>query len=160
MRGQSRRNGTEETIGESATAAGTDDDHVHLGGEVDEHPRRVSGLGRTGDMRRSAFASQGLCLLDDLFGTRLQGLIVENGVSAVQGSRRVRGQRVGAQAMDARSGARAAISGPFDGGKALRRAIDTDQNDFGRTHDVLLVVAVTYIVPYFNDPRKPNPSIN
>ena len=62
--------------------------------------------------------------------------------------------------MDARSGARAAISGPFDGGKALRRAIDTDQNDFGRTHDVLLVVAVTYIVPYFNDPRKPNPSRN
>ena len=111
-------------------------------------------------MRRSAFTSQGFCLLDDLFGTRLQGLIVENGVSAVQGSRRVRGQRVGAQAMDARSGARAAISGPFDGGKALRRAIDTDQNDFGRTHDVLLVVAVTYIVPYFNDPRKPNPSIN
>ena len=111
-------------------------------------------------MRRSAFASESLRLFDDLFGTRLQGLIVENGVSAVQGGRRVRGQRVGAQAMDARSGARAAISGPFDGGKALRRAIDTDQNDFGRTHDVLLVVAVTYIVPYFNDPRKPNPRTN
>ena len=156
VRGQGRGDGAKETIGEASPTARTDDDHVDLGGEVDEDARRVARLGRAGHVRGAALTGQRLGFLDDLFGTGLEGLVVENGVPAVEGGGRVGGQRVGAQAMDARSGARAAISGPCDGGKALLRAIDTDQNDFGRTHHVLLVVAVTYIVPYFNDARKPN----
>ena len=144
--------------GEASPPARTDDDHVDLGGEVDEDARRVARLRRTGHVRGAALTGQRLGFLDDLFGAGLEGLVVENGVPAVEGGGRVGGQRVGAQAMDARSGARAAISGPCDGGKALLRAIDTDQNDFGRTHHVLLVVAVTYIVPYFDAARKPKRS--
>ena len=52
------------------------------------------------------------------------GLVVENGVPAVEGGGRVGGQRVGAQAMDARSGARAAISGPaFGSSRRCGRAV-------------------------------------
>ena len=155
VRGQRRGDGTEETIRKATASARADDDHVDLGGEVYEDARRVARLGRTGHVRGAALTGQRLGFLDDLFGTGLEGLVVENGIPAVEGGGRVGGQRVGAQAMDARSGARAAISGPCDGGKALLRAIDTDQNDFGGTHHVLLVVAVTYIVPHFDGGRKP-----
>ena len=85
MRGQSRRNGAEETISEAAAPARSDDDHVDLCGEVNEYPRRVPGFGRAGHVRGAALASQGLGFLDDLFGSRLQGLVIKDGVSAIEG---------------------------------------------------------------------------
>ena len=85
VRGQSRRDRTEETISEAAAPARSDDDHVDLCGEVNEYPRRVPGFGRAGHVRGAALASQGLGFLDDLFGARLQGLVIKDGVSAIEG---------------------------------------------------------------------------
>ena len=63
----------------------SDDDHVDLCGEVNEYPRRIPGFGRAGHVRGAALASQGLGFLDDLFGARLQGLVIKDGVSAIEG---------------------------------------------------------------------------
>ena len=85
VRGEGRGDGTEQAISESTATAGTDDDHVDLGGEVDEHARRVSRFGRAGHMRGAALARHGLRFLDDLLSPGFQGLVVKHGVTAIQG---------------------------------------------------------------------------
>ena len=82
-------------------------------------------------------------LVDHLLRALLQRLVVEHRVSAVEGGRGVGREGVGAHAVDARPCARRAVGRPGHGRDALRRAVDPDHDDFGGTHDVLLVIPVT-----------------